>query len=73
MIELAEPTMNSEDFAFYGEHVPVAMAWIGVRNAGLGFTYPLHHPRFAVDDAVLESGSAILLTAALDILEQQED
>ena len=60
--------MNSEDFALYGQHAPVAMAWIGVRNEEIGATFPLHHPQFAVDESAIADGSAILLRAANDIL-----
>jgi len=68
VLELAQPTMNGEDFAFYGEHIPTAMAWIGCRNESLGYTYPLHHPMFAVDEGVLMKGAAVLLETALDVL-----
>jgi amidohydrolase len=68
--ELAQPTMSGEDFAFYGAHVPTSMAWIGCRDEARGFTAPLHHPAFAVDEAVMPGGAAILLQAALCLLEQ---
>lgn len=72
VLELARPTMNGEDFAFYGEHVPTAMAWIGCRNESLGYTHPLHHPMFAVDEGVLVKGAAVLLETALDVLAHPE-
>lgn len=70
--ELAQPTMNGEDFAFYGVHIPTAMAWIGCRNETLGYTHPLHHQRFTVDERVMVTGAAVLLEAALDVLAHPE-
>lgn len=67
---LERPTMNSEDFAFYTERVPAAMAWIGVRNEELGFVHALHHPRFAVDERVIPIGVGLLLATADRLFEQ---
>lgn len=64
VVHLEQPTMNSEDFAFYAEQVPAAMAWLGVRNASERLTYPLHHPRFAVDEAAIPIGAAALFDTA---------
>jgi len=62
---LAHATMNSEDFAFYTERVPAAMAWIGVGGEGHA---PLHHPRFTLDEAVLPIGATLLFAAACALL-----
>lgn len=67
---LEQPTMNSEDFAFYTERVPAAMAWIGVRNEERGFVHALHHPRFGVDEAVIPLGVRLLLGAAERLFER---
>ena len=61
--------MNSEDFAFYTERIPGAMAWIGVRNEARRIVHPLHHPGFAVDEAVIPLGVELLLDAAGALLE----
>lgn len=66
---LDAPTMNSEDFAFYTERLPSAITWIGVRDEAQGFVYPLHHPRFAVDEAVIPLGVELLLETASTLLE----
>jgi amidohydrolase len=63
------PTTNSEDFAFYAERVPSAMAWIGVRNEARGIVHPLHHPGFAIDEAVIPLGVELLLNTAGALLE----
>jgi amidohydrolase len=66
--ELAQPTMNGEDFAFYGERVPVAMAWLGTRSEAKGFVEPLHHPGFGVDEEAIPLGISVLLEVALRLL-----
>jgi amidohydrolase len=66
--ELELPTMNSEDFAFYSQVVPAAMIWLGTRNEEEGFTYPLHHPKFAVDEDAMAIGAEILLATARALL-----
>lgn len=66
--ELESPTMNSEDFAFYSQVVPAAMIWLGTRNEAAGFTYPLHHPKFAVDEDAMTIGAEILLATAKALL-----
>lgn len=65
---LDHSTMNSEDFAFYTERVPAAMAWIGVRPAGAEAIAPLHHPDFALDERVLPAGAAVLFDTASALL-----
>ena len=68
-VRLDEPTMNSEDFAFYTERVPSAIAWIGVRDEDAGIVHPLHDPRFAVDESVLPIGVELLLHTAIRLLD----
>lgn len=70
---LDEPTMNSEDFAFYTERLPSAMVWVGVRDEARGIVHPLHHPRFAVDEAVIPLGVELLLDTATALLENPPD
>ena len=62
--EIASPSMGSEDFAFYVHAVPGAMFRLGVRNPSLGHTYPVHHPKFGVDEAALPVGAAVMVEAA---------
>jgi metal-dependent amidase/aminoacylase/carboxypeptidase family protein len=62
---LEQPTMNSEDFAFYTERVPAAMAWIGVRSVEQGFVHSLHDPRFGADERVIGVGVPLLLSTAV--------
>ena len=65
---LEEATMKSEDFAFYTAAMPVAIAWIGARNA-VGATHPLQQLRLAIDEAVIE----LLLRTATELLGHPPD
>lgn len=62
----AVPTAQSlggEDFGWFGEKLPAAMARLGVRTPG-GPTYDLHQPAFDVDERCLDVGARLLAAAA---------
>ena len=66
----AAPTLQSlggEDFAWYLDVVPGAMARLGVRVPG-GPTYDLHQGSFDVDERAIGIGVQVLVTAALAAL-----
>ncbi len=44
---------GSDDFSFYGEIAPVAMAFVGLDGAPDFETRPLHHPQLLVPDAAV--------------------
>ncbi|MGE7842756.1 M20 metallopeptidase family protein [Lysinibacillus sp. NPDC093712] len=54
--ELAAPMFGTEDFADFSEAVPSSMQFIGVHNEAFGEAYPLHHPRFKLDEDALIYG-----------------
>lgn len=60
---LSEPSLGAEDFSLYLEEAPGCMFRLGV-----GFedktNYPLHHPRFEVDEASIVTGVVTLAYAA---------
>jgi amidohydrolase len=58
---------GSDDFAFFGELAPVAMAFVGLDGARGFTTHPLHHPQLLPpDDAVgaVARAQAVLYLAA---------
>lgn len=65
-----EKVMGGEDFAYYGELAPGAMAFIGV-GARDRETHPLHSDKFTIDEAVLPIGAALHAQFALDFLNNQ--
>ncbi len=64
VLELRNPSMGGEDFAFFLEKVPGAFVWLGVGEEVSG----LHTPRFAFDEEILPRGSALLAALALESL-----
>lgn len=61
-------SLGGEDFAWYLEHVPGALARLGTRTPG-GPTYDLHQGCFDVDERALGVGVHLLTAAALLALE----
>jgi amidohydrolase len=65
-----QPTAQSlggEDFAWYLEHVPGAMARLGTRTPG-GPTYDLHQGNLRVDDRAVSIAAKVLAVAAIESL-----
>ena len=56
VVELAEPTMGAEDFAYYVQKVPGAMFRLGT-----GCPYLLHTPKYDFGDAPLEPGIQMMV------------
>jgi hippurate hydrolase len=65
-LELPNPAMGGEDFAFFLEKIPGAFIWLGV---GENVSY-LHTPTFAFDEEILPQGSALLTALALESLSE---
>jgi hippurate hydrolase len=60
-LELPNPGMGGEDFAFMLEKVAGAYIWLGVGEDVSG----LHTPQFAFDEEILPRGAALLTALAL--------
>jgi amidohydrolase len=63
-IELPNPSMGAEDFAYFLEKMPGAFIWLGVGEDVSG----LHTPTFAFEEEILPLGSALLTALALESL-----
>jgi len=63
-VEVPNPSMGGEDFAFFLEKLPGAYVWLGI-----GEDAPkLHTPTFDFDEAILPKGAALLTALALKSL-----
>lgn len=60
-------TLGAEDFGSFMEHAPGAMFQLGVQKKGHE-DYPLHHPKFDLDERALPLGTAMLVETALRFL-----
>ena len=65
VIELGEPTMGAEDFAYYAEKIPAAMFRLGT-----DCEYLLHTPKYDFGDAPLETGILLMVETARRFLAQ---
>jgi amidohydrolase len=54
----------ADDFGFYSAIRPAVYFRLGVRNEAKGAVYPLHHPKFQIDEDALPIGVRTLVTAA---------
>lgn len=57
--QIAKPSMGSEDFAIYLDHVPGAMMRVGCASQRAGGA-PLHSPNFDLDEAAILNAAKIL-------------
>ena len=62
---LEQSSLAGEDFGWYLDRVPGVFAFIGCGNKEKGISYPLHHPQFDIDEAVLWQGAQLLVRLAL--------
>jgi amidohydrolase len=58
----------ADDFGFYSEKRPSVYFRLGIRSEEAGSVYPLHHPKFRVDEAALPVGAVTLAAAATRFL-----
>ncbi|GHF48443.1 peptidase [Streptomyces mashuensis] len=64
-VEDTEQSLGGEDFSWYLEHVPGAMARLGVRPVGDTTPRDLHCGDFDVDEGAIEVGVELFTAAAL--------
>jgi amidohydrolase len=64
-VEDTEQSLGGEDFSWYLEHVPGALARLGVRPVGDTTTRDLHQGDFDVDEGAIAIGAELLTGAAL--------
>jgi len=60
---LPEPSLGAEDFSMYLDKVPGSMFRLGVGHQDK-HNYPLHHPKFEVDEDAILTGVVIMAYAA---------
>ena len=70
VVEIDEPSMGGEDFAYFVNRVPGVMVRLGTGNRKKGITHPWHHPMFDVDEEGLWVGAAVLAGAAVRCQEE---
>jgi amidohydrolase len=61
---LPEALMGADDFSFYQKQVPGVMFRLGTGNEAKSTQFPLHHPKFDLDEDALPIGAQMLAAAA---------
>lgn len=68
----ARPMMASEDFSLYLQRIPGLFFFLGT-NAGKETSYPLHHPRFNVEEGAMRVALKALVTISEEFLRQAHE
>lgn len=61
-------SLMGEDFAEFSKRVPSAMTFFGINNEKKSCVYPNYHPKFNLDDEVLEYATEYFYRAIADLL-----
>jgi amidohydrolase len=55
-VHIGRPRMGAEDFSYFCQKWPGVMLGLGCHDPAKGFQFPLHSPRFDMDERVLDVG-----------------
>ena len=61
----APQSLGGEDFAWYLESIPGALARLGTRRPGSGDDFDIHQPAFDVDERAIATGVRLMAATAL--------
>jgi len=67
-----EKTPGGEDFAYFTQVVPGALAFVGIRNDKKGINSPHHNETFDMDEEALEMGANLYAQFAIDFLNSEK-
>lgn len=68
VVEVSEPTMGGEDFAYFLTERPGTMFWLGGKNEEKNITAPHHNPLFDFDEDIMPLGAKILFYSARELM-----
>jgi len=60
VLQLKNPIMAGEDFAFYQQEFPGVFFFLGSGTEESGSTYGWHHPKYNIDEKCFKTGAALL-------------
>lgn len=69
-VELKEAPMTAEDFSFLARLVPSIYMKLGTFNNNENTSYPLHNPKFDVDESCIGCGITGIVQTIFDYLEE---
>ncbi|WP_088160981.1 M20 family metallopeptidase [Sphingobacterium sp. G1-14] len=65
--------MAAEDFAYYSYRYPALFMLIGTNNDDSATQYGLHNPQFNLDEKAFETSIAVLVNAAISLLNESNE
>jgi amidohydrolase len=68
-LDVEYQTMTAEDMAFMQQKIPGCFFFVGSNDATRGLDYGHHHPKFDFNEEVLVRASALMASAAWDVLQ----
>jgi len=68
MVVHTQQSLGGEDFAWYLDSVPGALARLGTRTPGAAVEYDLHQPSFDIDERAIGVGVRVMAATALTAL-----
>jgi amidohydrolase len=71
VVEMSEPVLGAEDFAFYAEKIPGVFLRLGTGNQGKGIGEQLHSSLFDVDEDALAVGTRLMSWIAASYLDSK--
>jgi amidohydrolase len=63
-------SMGGDDFAYFLRRAPGVLFQLGTNDGTERTSYPLHHPRFDIDEKALAMGAAVLALVAMNLLRE---
>jgi len=63
-----QQSLGGEDFAWYLQSVPGALARLGTRTPGAGTSFDIHQPAFDIDERAIAAGVRVMAATALTAL-----
>ncbi|MFW5787256.1 MAG: M20 metallopeptidase family protein [Halanaerobiales bacterium] len=71
VVNIKEPTMGGEDFAFFLKEVPGTFFLLGGRNKEKSISAPHHNPHFTFDEDIMKDGMEIMVRSVLEYFDSQ--
>ncbi len=68
VIQIENPVMGGEDFAYYLQEVPGTFAFMSNMAKIDGEYHPHHHDKFDIDESFFSKGAGVLTQVAMDFL-----
>lgn len=72
-VEIIEPVMFGEDFAYYAQNIPAAFWFIGVNPNSNEIMPPLHNSKLNPDESAMQKGIILMSNAAINFLTKNKD